>query len=278
MLAELIQPLSPDDYRELARLLTKQGRYSQALQSLDAAMEVSATASIELVMDRATLLAKLGRFEEAAELYRQVFAHDRNHRVIRARLGDAAYADGNYPLAIFAYRESYLTDASLDSLAKLGLCAYDLGQDELAVHYVEQAIQASIKKYGDGFRIPGDWCFTRGRARWNLDQPLDAADDLLNAVNQDPGNPEKVRWAVYVCKEIKAPHGLIDVARDWGLHGDPNEAIGVLQYVRANWFFPVSRDHRGRRVARSRTSTTRTSCPSTLGSGLRMTLTRYSMA
>lgn len=248
LVANKISPLSQDHYFMLAELFQRLGQYESAFDAINMAIKAKPQLYPELMMLRAEIYSQMGQYDKATEDLRLVFEKDHNHRTVRGALGDAAYGDKNYPLALFAYRESYRTDGRIGALAKIARCVFELGQDELAAAYVDHAIEKSLEK-NENFRIPSDWHFTRGRALWNLGKKVDSATDLLAAYQKDPRSSEKAEWALFVFKDIEDPHGMIEVARLWGLYKSVPESFEILDYVQRTWKFPVSENHKGERVA-----------------------------
>lgn len=247
LVANQIDPLSQDHYFMLAQLYQRVGEFENAFDAINMAIKAKPKLYPELMMLRAEIYSELGQYDKATEDLRLVFEKDHNHRTVRGALGDAAYGDKNYSLALFAYRESYRTDNKIGALAKIARCVFELGQDELAAAYINHAVQRSQEKNED-FRVPSDWHFTRGRALWNLDKKIDAATDLLSAYQKDPTNQEKAEWALFAFKEIEDPHGMIEVARLWGLNKSVSESFQILGYVQRTWKYPVAKNHLGDRV------------------------------
>lgn len=249
LIADRLEPLGHEAYVMLGQMYSEMGEHSRAADALKIAIELAPAKVKEVELDLGMELLEAKRSGEAVEVFRNIFKRNNMSRKVRFLLGRAAYEDGDYPLALFGFREAYKIDQNLEGLVWSARCAYDLGQDELAVKLVNRAIKEGKERAGEGkeFRIDRLWHFVRGRALWQMGDKKAAINDLEEAARRDPSNEEYARWAIYGFRQLNDPFGVVRVAKQYGLKGHAREALDVIRQLEQMWTMtPPQKDHRGK--------------------------------
>jgi len=244
LIADRIRPLGWEAYLLLADCFEWVSDWSSAAECYVAVAKTAPVQAHSANWLRAMALWRADRDDEAVEAFRQFFRDDFMHTKVRYYLGRAAYDAGDYPLALFAFRESYQADSKLDALAWSARCAYELGQDELALQLIDRAI-AEGKGRDKDFYVYSSWNFTRGRALWQLGRKKEAAVELEEAARK-VSTKDHVTWAIHAFQELDDPFGIIRVVRWYGREGHAKEAIPLLAEVPKLYPGFRFRDHRGK--------------------------------
>lgn len=249
LMADRLEPLGHEAYIMLAQMYSAAGDHNRAADAYQIAMELAPAKAHAVEWDLGMELMEAKRGAEAVEVFGEVLKRNNMHIKVRFMYGRAAYEDGDYPRALFGFREAYTVDHNLDALVWSARCAYDMGDDELAVKMVNRAIEEGKQRAGAGkeFDIDGLWHFVRGRALWQMGDKTAAIDDLEEAVMQYPANTEYARWAIYGYRQLNDPYGVVRIARKYGSQGYASEAMDVIRQIRQMWFFkPPEKDHKGK--------------------------------
>ncbi len=250
LIVDRLQPLGHEVYVMLGQMYAKTGDHSRAADAFQIAIELAPAKASEIEWDLGQSLLEAGRSAEAVEIFRKVYQRNNMSTTVRFMFGRAAYDDEDYPLALFGFREAYTVDHNLDALVWSARCAYDLGQDEMAIQLVNRAIEEGKQRAGEDkeFDVDALWHFVRGRALWQTGDKKAAIDDLEAAALDDSDNAEYARWAVYAFRQLKDPYGVVRIAKAHGLRNDPAEAMKVIRAIRPMWrILPPRKDHRGKR-------------------------------
>jgi tetratricopeptide (TPR) repeat protein len=251
LIADRLEPLGYDAYVLLGDCYVQADDDASAAEAYAVAAELSPAEALRIDWERGLALWRAERNDEAVEVFRDIFRRDNQHLQVRFMLGRAAYDAGDYALALFGFREAFAVDERLDALAWSARCAYDLGQDELAVELVNKAIDAGQARMPEGetYSVPSMWLWVRGRALWQLGHEEEAVVDLEEAARKQPSNEDYATWAIYAFRRLKDPFGIVRVVRRYGNNGHAEEGLQLLQEVMRMWRFPPRTDHLGKRYA-----------------------------
>lgn len=216
-----------------------QGRYMDAWRTYRAALDKVDQAANEpwsrrrrqlAVHNLATLLQRLGRYEQALELYQQLRAAPQalnpseqarlllNVGVLYRRLGDPVKALDTYRSAQQLFEREQHVHGQIGALRNIGIAlALDLGDLPAALEAFNRALQLA-QQSRDRLQETHAHLY-RGETLLRLNQPGEARQDFDSAlaIAKERGTPEE-QW--------KALFGL---GRTAGRAGDPEGAKGYLQ-------------------------------------------------
>jgi|GEM_PF-3773363 len=249
LIADRLGALGFDSYSLLGKCYSALGDHERAETAYAAALKTNPKNWERLEWERAMALRKAGNHAEAVEILREIFRRDHAHKRVRFELGKAAYDSGDYSLALFAFNQAFQVDNSLDALVWSAKCSYDLGQDKLALKIIGRAFETRKKNTAQGNEpyYPHFWHFVKGQILFQQKDYRNAVTHLEKALEDWKSNMEYASWTVLAFKRLNDPYGLVRVAKYVGKNGHPQEALKLVDGVRKGWFFPPSKDHRGKR-------------------------------
>jgi protein O-GlcNAc transferase len=150
--AAMLMPKSYDIWFGLGLLLATQERYEEAATVYERALDVSGKLETNAIHNLGSCYLKLGRYEEAAKIFKVLAATFKGNSDFWALLGMCHQGSASYQEALDAYREAITQGGGGYTLnLSAGACAYKLHDLVSAARYAKAALEAS----------PGDEVATR---------------------------------------------------------------------------------------------------------------------
>jgi Tfp pilus assembly protein PilF len=150
--AAVLMPKSYDIWFGLGLLLATQERYEEAATVYERALDVAGKLETNAIHNLGSCYLKLGRYEEAAKIFKVLAATFKDNSDFWALLGMCHQGSADYQEALDAYREAITRGAGGYTLnLSAGACAYKLNDLVSAARYARAALEAS----------PGDEVATR---------------------------------------------------------------------------------------------------------------------
>jgi tetratricopeptide (TPR) repeat protein len=231
-----------------------QGRYSDAARAYDTALEGIETAASEswaprqrriLLVNKATLLQRLGRYDEALPIYKDIVEHgelppDEHAQVLVSlgvvyrRLGDPIKALETYEAARGLFSRHGHFDGELGVLTNRGIVqALDLGSLDAAEQSFAELIELATRT-GNRREMMHAYIY-RGETRRRAGQEASAHQDFTHglALARELKTPEE---------EWKALYGLARTGADPAASRRLlEEAVGVIEAIREQIRVPALR-------------------------------------
>ncbi len=131
-------PEYPQALLALADYYQMQGLYEVAERHIDYAMELLPAEPL-LLFAKAELMMEMGRLSEAARLYEEVYATDKEIAGVRIieRLADVHRQGGSYEEALHYYQHALKDTTSADLLFGAAYASFQAEQYEQAIRYLE---------------------------------------------------------------------------------------------------------------------------------------------
>jgi tetratricopeptide (TPR) repeat protein len=203
----------------LALALVGQDRFSEALPLCRAALELQ-PGFVDARYLMAVCLVDAGRFDEARAEMETVLTHDPSHEEAQRRLAELLHGTGCFAEALTYLRAlSQRFGDESNTLALFASCCEHLGQ---------------FREAGEAYRrlrwlMPGsaEICVNQGRALAAADEPAQAIDCFLEAIQLDPKNAN----AYFNAGDLLYQLGYYEKASESylaGLQADPAHADGFF--------------------------------------------------
>jgi len=225
--AEAIAPLAWNVLAERAEVLVLDARVEEAAADMEIVRTIISGPQLALIERRlGNACVRINDFACAVNHYSAALRLDPPMRLIRRDLARAAFADGQYDLALWAYGQSHHVDGrSLEDQIGFAACLYHMGrQDRARAHLEDIARKLEARPAAERDKpAAADYYLYRGRLAWDAGD-LDAAiPDLTKAFEAAPRNRA---YAIFLHQAQLAAgdlHASIETARRHGMEGDNDD-------------------------------------------------------
>jgi len=231
--AESIAPLTWNVLAERAEALVLDSRPHEAEADMEIVRTIISGPQLALIEHRlGNACVRIDDFARAASYYSAALRANPPMRIVRRDLARAAFADGQYDLALWAYGQSYRVDGrTLADQVGFAACLYHMGRpDRARAHLDDVARKLEERPAAEREKpAPTDFHHYRGRLAWEADD-LDAAiADLTKAFDLAPHNRAYAIWLHQAQLAADDLHAAIETARRHGMSGgDDNRAAAHL--------------------------------------------------
>jgi serine/threonine protein kinase/Tfp pilus assembly protein PilF len=173
---------------ELGWILFRQAKYQQAADAFDAAAMAAPNVAMPLA-NLGSMYLELGKHEEAIDASERSIKRSPNETAYR-NLGDMAFSDGNYKIALANYQQAATLDPKYHNVWRdIGDCYAMLGQPALVrTNYVKAAHLLS-EELRDNPRNGPRW-MTLAFYHAKIGDAASAATDIENAERRGAGDVE----------------------------------------------------------------------------------------
>jgi len=247
--AEAIAPLAWYVLAERAEVLVLDARPEEAAPDMETVRSIISGPQLALIERRlGNACVRIDDFTRAVDHYSAALRLDPPLRLIRRDLARAAFADGRYDLALWAYGQSYHVDGrALEDQIGFAACLYHMGRSDRARAHLED-VERKLEERPPAERddpAPPDFHHYRGRLAWETGDLTSAIVDLKISFESAPHNRSYAVWLHQAQLAAGDLHAAIETARRHGMGGsdkDRDAAHLAVQMVLNTWPKPRPED------------------------------------